>query len=120
VAGIALLLVVVGIYGVVSYAVGQRTQEIGLRMAVGATRRQILGLVLRDGMASAVIGAALGLGAAALLSRLMASLLFEVRPDDPLTFVSVPILVAIVVLLACYVPARRATRVDPLAALRCE
>jgi predicted permease len=120
VAGIALLLVVVGIYGVVSYAVGLRTQEIGLRMAVGATRRQILGLVLRDGMASAVIGAALGLGAAALLSRLMASLLFEVRPDDPLTFVSVPILVAIVVLLACYVPARRATRVDPLAALRCE
>jgi ABC-type antimicrobial peptide transport system permease subunit len=89
-------------------------------MAVGATRRQILSLVLRDGMASALIGSALGLGVAAVLNRLLATLLFDVRPDDPLTFASVPILLGTVVLVACYGPARRATRVDPLAALRCE
>jgi predicted permease len=119
-AGVALLLVVVGIYGVVSYAVGQRTQEIGLRMAVGATRRQILTLILRNGLRSAIIGVIIGLCGAFLVNRLIAALLYDVRPDDPWTFGSVAILLGLVVLVACYVPARRAARMDPLVALRYE
>lgn len=119
-AATALLLAAIGIYGVVAYSVGQRTPEIGLRMAVGATRGQILALILRDGMRSAVIGMAVGLAGAFLFNEVLASLLFEVRPDDPRTFTSAAILLGAVALAACYMPARRAARVDPLVALRDE
>jgi hypothetical protein len=119
-AAIAVLLAAIGIYGVVAYAVGQRTPEIGLRMAVGATRRHVLTLVLRDVLMSAAIGTMLGLGGAALVNKVLGTLLFEVRPDDPITFIVAAMLLAIVSLVACYLPARRATRVDPLIALRCD
>ena len=109
-AAIAVLLAAIGIYGVVAYSVGQRTPEIGLRMAVGATKNQVLALVLRGGLVSAAIGTALGLGGAFVLSRLLGTLLFQVRPDDPLTFASAATLLAAVSLIACYVtgPTRRA------------
>jgi putative ABC transport system permease protein len=116
----ALLLAAIGIYGIVAYSVGQRTAEIGLRMAVGATRSQILALILRGGMTSTVTGIAVGSIGALFVSEILATLLFEVRPDDSLTFVSIATLLFGVALLACYVPARRAARVDPLVALRCE
>jgi putative ABC transport system permease protein len=119
-AAIGVLLAGIGIYGVVAYSVGQRTPEIGLRMAVGATTRHVLALVLRTGLVSVAIGTALGLGGAFVLSQVMGALLFEVRPDDPLTFASAALLLAAVSLIACYVPARRAVRVDPLVALRSE
>ena len=119
-AAIAVLLAALGIYGVVAYSVGQRTPEFGLRMAVGATKRDLVMLVLRGGLRSAVIGTCLGLAGAFALSRVIASLLYEVRPDDPLTFVTAAALLVAIALLACYVPARRAARVDPLVALRTE
>jgi putative ABC transport system permease protein len=119
-AAIGMLLAAIGIYGVVAYSVGQRTPEIGLRMAVGATNRQIMALVLRGGMVSATLGTALGLGGALLLKQVLGSLLFSVQPDDPFTFAAAAMLLAFVALVACYVPARRATRVDPLMALRIE
>jgi len=119
-AAIAVLLAALGIYGVVAYSVGQRTPEFGLRMAVGATKRDLVKLVLRGGLRSAVIGTCLGLAGAFALSRVIASLLYEVRPDDPLTFVTAAALLVAIALLACYVPARRAARVDPLVALRSE
>jgi putative ABC transport system permease protein len=119
-AAIAVLLAALGIYGVVAYSVGQRTPEFGLRMAVGATKRDLVKLVLRGGLRSAVIGTCLGLAGAFALSRVIASLLYEVRPDDPLTFVTAAALLVAIALLACYVPARRAARVDPLVALRTE
>jgi len=119
-AALALLLSVVGIYSVMSYSVSQRTQEIGVRLALGARRNDVLWLVLRIGAKTAVIGVAIGLFAALILSRLMSSLLFKVSAADPVTFASVAILLTAVVFLANYIPARRATRVDPMVALRYE
>jgi putative ABC transport system permease protein len=119
-AGLALLLSVVGIYSVMSYSVSQRTQEIGVRLALGARRKDVLWLVLRIGAKTAIIGVAIGLFASLLLSRLMSSLLFKVSAADPATFISVGILLSAVVFLANYIPARRATQVDPMVALRYE
>jgi putative ABC transport system permease protein len=117
-AGIALVFSVVGIYSVTSYSVSQRTQEIGVRMALGARPNDVLWLVLRTGAKMAILGVAIGLAAALALSRLMSNLLFNVTAADPATFASVAVLLLAVALLACYIPARRATRVDPINALR--
>jgi putative ABC transport system permease protein len=117
---VALILAAVGIYGVMSYAVTQRTHEMGLRMALGAQTSHVLALVVRQGMTMAVAGVVIGLGAAFALTRLLASLLYGVGATDPLTFLVISLLLASIALLACYLPARRATRVDPMVALRYE
>jgi len=114
----ALLLAGLGIYGVISYMVGERTHEIGIRLALGAQNRNIMGMVLREGMGLALTGAGAGLLAAFVVAHLMAGMLYGVRPTDPLTFASVAILLIGVAVLASYVPAWRATRVDPIVALR--
>jgi predicted permease len=116
----ALLLAGLGIYGVISYIVSERTHEIGIRLALGAQRSTILQMVLRQGLRLAVVGAAVGLVGALIVSHLMAGLLYRVSPTDPLTFAGVALLLIGVALLACYIPARRAIRVDPLIALRYE
>jgi putative ABC transport system permease protein len=117
---LALVLAVSGIYGVISYSVSQRTQEIGIRMALGASAKDVLRLVLGEFLRLTVIGVALGLIGAYALTRLMASLLFGVTPTDITTFVLVSVTLSLVALIACLIPARRATRVDPLVALRYE
>jgi ABC-type antimicrobial peptide transport system permease subunit len=119
-AALALLLASIGIYGVVSYVVGQRTQEIGIRMALGARRIHVLGMILGNGARLIVAGLGAGIVAALALTRLMASLLFGITATDPVTFLCVSVLLIFVALLACLAPARRAIRVDPMMALRCE
>jgi putative ABC transport system permease protein len=117
---LALLLTTVGIYGVMTYAVTQRTHEIGLRLALGAHPREIMRLVLGAGARITFVGVALGVGGALALSRFLSSLLFGVQPRDPFTFVVVAALLSVVALSASYIPAHRATKVDPMAALRYE
>jgi putative ABC transport system permease protein len=119
-AGIALVLAIVGIYGVMSYSVTQRTHEIGIRMAIGAPPRNVLNMVARQGLKLAVLGVAIGLLAALALTRVMQQLLFNVSPTDAITFLSVPLVLLAVAGVACYIPALRATKVDPLVALRNE
>ncbi|HEV7684074.1 MAG TPA: ADOP family duplicated permease, partial [Pyrinomonadaceae bacterium] len=119
-AGIALALAALGIYGVVAYSVAQRTHEVGIRLALGAQKSDVLGLLIKNGMLLTLIGVALGVLIASQVTRLMTALLFEVTPTDTTTFVAISALFVLVAFIACYVPARRATKIDPLAALRYE
>jgi putative ABC transport system permease protein len=119
-AGLALVLASVGLYGVVAYSVSQRTQEFGIRMAIGALPRDLLNLVLGQGLKLAVLGVGIGIAAALGVTRLLAGLLFGVEPSDPLTLMGVSLLLTFVALLACWVPAHRATRIAPTVALRWE
>jgi putative ABC transport system permease protein len=116
----ALLLAAIGLYGMLAFGVARRTREIGVRLALGATRREVLGLVVRQGMTLTLAGLGLGIAGALGATRLMRGLLYQTEPLDPVTFASVPGILAVVALLACYLPARRAARVEPMAALRAE
>jgi ABC-type antimicrobial peptide transport system permease subunit len=119
-AALALLLATIGIYGVLAFFVVQHTNEIGVRMALGASPGRIVALVVSKGMGSTLLGIGLGLAASLALTRLMTSLLFRVKAIDPLTFGAVPVLLGVVALMACWIPARRASKTDPLIALRAE
>jgi len=119
-AGMAFILAAIGIYGLVSYSVAQRTREIGIRMALGAKRNDVLRLVLGEGFKLTIIGVVLGLVGAFAATKVLRNLLFEVKPTDPFTFIAVSLSLLVVALLACYIPARRATKVDPLEAIRYE
>jgi ABC-type antimicrobial peptide transport system permease subunit len=118
--GLALLLAMIGVYGVMSYSVAQRAQELGIRMALGAQASDVLLLVLRQGVALAAGGTALGVLLALLLGQVVSTLLFGISGRDPLTLAGVSLILTTIALLACYIPARRAARVDPLVALRYE
>jgi len=117
---LATVLALVGLYAVTAYSVARRVQEIGIRMALGAQRWNVLALVLREGLILTAAGVGIGLGVALALTRILRGLLFEITPTDPVTFVSTALLLGVVALLACYLPARRAARIDPMVALRCE
>jgi putative ABC transport system permease protein len=119
-AALALTLAAVGVYGVMAYLVAQRTREIGIRMALGARRTDVMRMIVAHGVRLALAGVAAGIVGAFVFTRLMASLLYEVSPTDPGTFAFVGAAVLAFILLACYVPSLRATRVDPNVALRCE
>ena len=119
-AGLALTLAGVGLYGLISYTTGQRTREIGIRMAFGAGRRDVLKVIVAEAMTLILAGEVVGLLSSLALTRLMESLLFGISTTDPLTFVVIALVLAAIPLVACYIPARRATRVDPMVALRYE
>jgi putative ABC transport system permease protein len=119
-AGMALLLAGMGLYGVISYSVLQRTREIGIRTALGATSANIVGLLLRSGMTLTCIGLVIGIGGAFGFSQFLTSMLFGIGKHDSVTLMAVGGILAVTALLACYLPARRATKVDPIIALRCE
>jgi putative ABC transport system permease protein len=119
-AGLAVCLAMAGVYGVMAYAVSQRSNEIGLRMALGAGTGSVLRLILRQGLICASLGVALGLAAAVAGTRLLTSMLFQVQPNDPWVYLAVAAVLGVVTLLAGYLPARRAAKIDPLAALRQE
>jgi ABC-type antimicrobial peptide transport system, permease component len=117
-AGMALILAMVGVYGVISYSVSHRTREIGIRMALGARRSEVMAMVVKEGLIYAATGLALGAAGALALTRVLAGLLYGISPTDPWTFALVSALLCGAALLACYLPARRATRIDPMLALR--
>jgi putative ABC transport system permease protein len=119
-AGIALVLSTLGLYAVMAYSVSQRTQEIGIRMALGAQAPQVIWLILKRGFLQLAIGLTLGLAGALALSRVLRGLLVEITPNDPVTFAAITILLTVVSIAACLLPARQATRIDPLVALRAE
>ncbi len=119
-AGLAVGLAAIGLYGVISYAVAQRTHELGIRTALGATRNDVLTMIVRQGLVLVLLGVAIGIPAAVGLTRVIASQLFGVSPTDPATFAAASVVFVGIALLACSIPARRATKVDPLVALRAE